>query len=112
MFTVLIQTSLIIGCGSLWNSIAPSHSSSQTHRRTLTDLVFYILLPALVLDVIWRAPLNQSSLQISFLATTGIVVGMIAIWLVLRGIKASKKQTGTLLLAASFPNSTYLGLPV
>ncbi|MBE9525415.1 MAG: AEC family transporter [Proteobacteria bacterium] len=112
MLTVLIQMSLIIACGSLWNLIAPSHSSSQTHRRTLTDLVFYILLPALVLDVIWRAPLNQSSLQISFLATMGIAAGMIAIWLVLRVVKASKKQTGTLLLAASFPNSTYLGLPV
>ena len=112
MLTVLIQMSLIIACGTLWNSIAPSHSSSQIHRRTLTDLVFYILLPALVLDVIWRAPLNQSSLQISFLATTGIAAGMAVIWFVLRAVKASKKQTGTLLLAASFPNSTYLGLPV
>ncbi|NQY26267.1 MAG: AEC family transporter [Piscirickettsiaceae bacterium] len=112
MLTVLIQMSLIIACGSLWNRIAPSHSTRQTHRRTLTDLVFYILLPALVLDVIWRAPLNQSSLQISFLATCGIATGLIVMWLVLRFFKASKKQTGTLLLAASFPNSTYLGLPV
>jgi len=112
MIIVLIQMSLIIASGSLWNIIAPSHSTSQTHRRTLTDLVFYILLPALVLDVIWRAPLNQSSLQISFLATTGIVAGIVVMWLVLKAMKVSNKQTGTLLLAASFPNSTYLGLPV
>ena len=66
MLTALIQMSLVIACGSLWKVYAPSHLSSLAHRRALTDLVFYILLPAMVLDVIWRAPLNQSSLFISF----------------------------------------------
>jgi len=112
MITALIQMSLLIVCGTLWKSFAPSHISSQAHRRALTDLVFYILLPALVLDVIWLAPLDSSSLQISFLATCGIITGLFIMWIILRLLKASKKQTGALLLAASFPNATYLGLPV
>ena len=112
MITALAQMTLLIICGVLWKYLAPVHISPLAHRRALTDLVFYILLPALVLDVIWRAPLDSSSLQISFLATCGLVIGMLAMWLMLRFLKASKKQTGTLLLAATFPNATYLGLPV
>jgi len=112
MITALIQMSLLIACGTFWKSHAPSHISSMAHRRAITDLVFFILLPALVLDVIWRTPLNISSLQISMVATTGIVVGLVCMWLVTRWLNVSKKQTGALLLAASFPNSTYLGLPV
>ncbi|RKZ88512.1 MAG: AEC family transporter [Gammaproteobacteria bacterium] len=112
MFTALIQMSLLIACGAIWKNHAPSHISSLAHRRALTDLVYYILLPALVLDVIWRTPLNSTSLQISFIATCGIITGLIAMWLVLKLLKANRQQTGALLLAASFPNSTYLGLPV
>lgn len=112
MITALIQMSFLIACGTFWKSFAPAHISSLAHRRALTDLVFYILLPALVLDVIWRAPLDGSSIQISFLATCGIITGLVLMWICLRLFKASKQQTGALLLAATFPNSTYLGLPV
>lgn len=112
MLTALIQMSLLIACGTFWKSQAPKHISALAHRKALTDLVFYILLPALVLDIIWRTPLDSSSLHISFLATTGILVGMVTMWLVLRYLKVGSKQTGALLLAAAFPNGTYLGLPV
>lgn len=112
MLIVLAQMSLLIACGTLWKVAAPAHISALAHRRALTDLVFYILLPALVLDVIWLAPLDNSSLKISFLATCGVMIGLIAMWLLLRFVKVSKKQTGPLLLAAAFPNATYLGLPI
>lgn len=112
MLIVLIQMSLLIACGSFWKSHAPAHISHLAHRRALTDLVFFILLPAMVLDIIWQAPLNSSSLHISILATTGIATGLLVTWLILRLLKASRKQTGALLLAAAFPNATYLGLPV
>lgn len=112
MFAVLAQMSLLIACGTFWQMYAPKHIPSLAHRRALTDLVFYILLPALVLDVIWRAPLDSSSLQISLMAMSGLATGAILMWVMLRFFKASKKQTGALMLAATFPNSTYLGLPV
>lgn len=112
MLSVLAQMSLLIACGTFWKMFAPAHISPIAHRRALTDLVFYILLPALVLDVIWRAPLDSSSLKISFLAASGILIGLGVMWLVMRWLKATKQQTGALLLAAAFPNATYLGLPV
>lgn len=112
MLFVLAQMSLLIACGTLWQYYAPKHIPVSSHRRALTDLVFYILLPALVLDVIWRTPLASSSLKISFLALCGLIIGVCLMWIVLRLFNISKKQTGALLLAATFPNCTYLGLPV
>lgn len=112
MITALIQMSLLIACGTFWKAHAPDHISALAHRRALTDLVFYILLPALVLDIIWRTPLDSTSLDISFLAATGVVTGLIVMWLITRVMKTNNQQVGALLLAASFPNATYLGLPV
>jgi predicted permease len=112
MILVLSQMAVLIACGTLWNKLAPNHITALSHRRAITDLVFYILLPALVLDVIWSAPLDSSSYQISLLATTGLATGMLAMWLVLRFVDTTPAQKGALLLAAAFPNVTYLGLPV
>ncbi len=112
MLTVLAQMALLIACGAVWQVLAPKHISAPAHRRALTDLVFYILLPALIIDVIWQTDLSVNSLQISMLAMTALAGSMLAIWLVLKFINVNRQQTGALLLAATFPNVTYLGLPV
>lgn len=112
MLFVLAQMFFLIACGVLWRYYAPQHIPISSHRRALTDLVFYILLPAMVLNVIWQSELDSSSVQISFLATFGLITGITLMWLVSRVLKTTKTQTGALLLAATFPNATYLGLPV
>ncbi len=112
MLAALLQMVVLMAIGVLWKHIAPSHISTHAHRRAITDLVFYLLLPALVLDIIWQTPLNTASLHISFIALCAISVGLMIMWFALRVIKTGKKQTGALLLAAAFPNATYLGLPV
>lgn len=112
MFTVLAQMAVLIACGTLWQALAPKHIPALAHRRALTDLVFYILLPAMVIDVIWQAPLDITSLKISFLAMSGLATAALAIWLVFKTIPVSNAQKGALILAATFPNVTYLGLPV
>ncbi len=52
MLMVMLQMALLIAVGVLWQRLAPAHITAIAHRRALTDLVFYILLPALVLNVI------------------------------------------------------------
>lgn len=112
MLAVMAQMALLIICGTVWQALAPKHIPAKAHRRALTDLVFFILLPALVLDVIWRAPLDVSSLRISFMAISGLATGAVSMWLVLRFLNISNARKGALMLAATFPNATYLGLPV
>jgi hypothetical protein len=112
MFSTMMQMGLLIAFGTLWQILAPKHIPALAHRRALTDLVFYILLPALVLDVIWAAPLDVTSLKISLVAMSGLASSAILMWLVLRFFTTTTPQKGALILAAVFPNATYLGLPV
>jgi len=113
----MLQMATLIAIGMIWKRFTPSHMPALAHRRALTDLVFHILLPALVLDVMWQAPLNITSIKISMTALSGIVVSMLCMWGVIRVLKVAKvnmsrPQKGALLIAGTFPNSTYLGLPV
>jgi malate permease and related proteins len=112
MFTVMLQMALLIAIGIVWQRIAPKHIPVLSHRRALTDLVFYILLPALVLDVMWQAPLNIDSIKISITALSSIAASFVLMWIVVRFLKVNRSQKGALLIAATFPNSTYMGLPV
>ncbi|MEE9331434.1 MAG: AEC family transporter [Methylophilaceae bacterium] len=112
MLSVMLQMAVLIALGIGWQYIAPKHIPVLSHRRALTDLVFYILLPALVLDVMWQAPLNIDSIKISATALSSIFVSLLLMWIILRFLNVSKAQKGALLIAATFPNSTYLGLPV
>ncbi len=112
MLAALIQMGLLIACGTFWAHFAPAHIPVMAHRRAITDIVFVILLPALVLDIIWQTPLGTSSIKIAVVAAGGIVIGLCLMWGVTRWLVLRKETTGALLLAAAFPNSTYLGLPV
>jgi predicted permease len=112
MLMVMLQMALLISLGVLWQRYAPVHIAAIAHRRALTDLVFYILLPALVLRVIWLTPFDATSVSIALTALSVLVVSMSLMWLCLKGMNVTRPQQGALLLAATFPNATYLGLPV
>lgn len=112
MFSVMLQMALLIAAGMLWGRFAPDHLSALSHRRALTDLVFYILLPALVLDVLWQAPFDMRTASIALTAFSRLIVNLSLMWLCCRWMALSRPQQGALLLAATFPNAMYLGLPV
>lgn len=116
MFQVMLQMGLLIVAGIAWQRFAPAHISAISHRRALTDLVFYILLPALVIDVLWQAPLDADTFSIQLTAVARLATAAVLMWLCLqlwhRFAPISRAQQGALMLAATFPNATYLGLPV
>jgi len=108
----MLQMATLIAIGIIWQRIAPKHISVLSHRRALTDLVFYILLPALVLNVMWQAPLNIDSIKISATALSSLLASLAIMWIVLQFLNVNRPQKGALLIAATFPNATYMGLPV
>jgi hypothetical protein len=112
MFLTMLQMSCLIAFGKLWERFAPTHIPALAHRRALTDLVFYILLPALVLDVMWSAPINANSFKIAGVAYAVLGVGALITWLLLKMTTLSPAKKGAIMLAATFPNPTYLGIPV
>ncbi|MFP5505676.1 MAG: AEC family transporter [Gammaproteobacteria bacterium] len=112
MLSVIAQMGVLIGAGVVLRLARPGGRDPELLRRGLTDIVYYLLLPALVLDALWRTELGADSLRIAALAAAGVLA---ALWLAGAGCRLCRVPAptrGALLLAAAFPNVTYLGLPV
>lgn len=112
MLDVLWQMTGLILCGVVWRLMKPAGLDPVNTRKVLTSLVYYLLLPALVLSVLWRAELGPTSVWIALSAACGVVAGLLLGYLSCRVCKNSSAVTGAVVLAAAFPNVTYLGLPV
>jgi predicted permease len=108
----LAQTVALIAFGAVWRAVRPWGLAPDTTRRVLTGLVYLLLLPALVLDVLWRAPLGLDAVRVASVAAIGVLAGLAAAWGWYRLRPTAPRTTGALLLAAAFGNVTYLGLPV
>lgn len=112
MFSVIGQMAGLIICGIAWRYLKPAGLDHEQTRKVLTSLVYYLLLPALVLSVLWKADLGADSVLIALSAGVGLVVGLVLSVFSCRLCKSNASQAGAILLAATFPNATYLGLPV
>lgn len=112
MNSTLIQMTLIMACGVVWRLVKPAGLTAEAARFALTTVVYYLFLPALILDVLWQADIGWHSLQYTLLGMSCIVFGIICSWLIGTLFKFNDKRLGTMILAAAFPNVTYLGLPV
>ncbi|QWF69498.1 AEC family transporter [Methylomonas paludis] len=112
MQTTLLQMTALIMCGALWGVTEPGGLSAQQTRLVLTSVVYYFFLPAMVVEVLWHAEIGWQSMQYSALGTLCIILGIALSWLIARLCRFSHPKTGAVILAAAFPNVTYLGLPV
>ncbi|MGD8569467.1 MAG: AEC family transporter [Gammaproteobacteria bacterium] len=112
MLTVIVQMAGLIACGVVWRVFKPGGIEPLQTRKVLTTLVYYLLLPALVLSVLWQADLGAHSVYIALSAASGIVAGLGLGYVTCRFCQSQRAQTGAMLLAVAFPNATYLGLPV
>ncbi len=112
MLNVLFQMTGLILCGIGWRILQPDGLAPVQTRKVLTSLVYYLLLPALVLSVLWQAELGETSLLIAAAAAAGIAAGFAFGFLSCRLCRNSSQEAGAIILAIAFPNTTYLGLPV
>ena len=112
MYTVILNMTALIACGIFWRLLRPGGLDADSTRQVLTSLVYYLLLPALVIQVLWKAPLGISSFGIAVSAAVGVLVCILLSTLICRRCHHDGRVTGAVVLAASFPNATYMGLPV
>jgi len=112
MTTILLEMVVLMACGVFWGWASPAGISARQLRSVLTTVVYYLFLPALVLKVIWLAPLGLSSLHIALLAAFGVLTSLAITWFSMRLLSAPATVAGACLLAAAWPNATYLGLPL
>ncbi|NOT13160.1 MAG: AEC family transporter [Methylococcaceae bacterium] len=111
MNTTLIQMAMLMACGVGWRMLSPAGLTAGQTRLVLTSFVYYLLLPAMVLDVLWSADIGLNSLQYSLLGVSSIVIAMLCIFITGKLCRFESKRLGAMILAV-VPNVTYLGLPV
>lgn len=112
MILTLIQMTFIMACGAGWRFVSPSEISAVQTRKVLTTLVYIIFLPALVLNVLWKADMGLHSLEFTLLGVSGILITQLIVLSIAHFLNFGRPQMGAVILAASFPNVIYLGLPV
>ena len=112
MYQAIGSAAFLIVSGVLWRLFRPLGSEADQMRQALTSLVYVFLLPALVLLVLWRAPLGMDTVRLAFISASCILAGLALSWIWFRWRGASGRTLGTVLLAAGWGNFTYLGLPV
>ncbi len=90
----------------------PAGLAAEPTRIVLTTVVYYLLLPAMVLEVLWTADIGLQSLEYTLLGIGDIAFGLVCMGLLGTLLRFEAKRMGAVMLAAAFPNVTYLGLPV
>ena len=111
MNSTLIQMTLIMACGVVWQFLKPAGQTAVQTRLILTTLVYHLLLPAMVLDVLWVANIGIISFHYMILGVSCILLAMLCAWSIGRLFNFKDKRLGAIILAV-IPNVTYLGLPI
>jgi predicted permease len=93
---------MTLGIG--WRLVSPAGLTADQTRHVLTTVVYYVFLPALILDVLYSADIGIHSLEISLIGVSSILLTILIIWMITSIFKFSRPQTGAIILAASFPN--------
>ncbi len=119
MLNVLIGMAIIIAAGIGWRMVL-GQTSAENVRTHLTQAVYHIFLPALVVHVLWQFPVGLNTVRIPLVASLSVLLSLLAAFLLYGNGKLvaafmpgnSNKAVGALLLASAFGNFSYLGLPV
>ncbi len=119
MNNILFSMVAIIVAGVSWRLVLGG-KAAESIRSNLALAVYHLFLPALVLHVLWLAPVDVNTLRIPLISALSVLLSMLAAFLVYgNGFIVRKfipvnpnRVTGALLLAAAFGNFSYLGLPV
>lgn len=111
LIDVLVRMAALIGLGAAWRALQPGGMSGDHVRGAVSTLVYHLLLPALVVRVLWTTDLGLDSIRIAVTAAAVVGLGWGLGLAAARMLGLSAARTGALLLAAAFPNATYMGLP-
>lgn len=111
MFTALGQIAVFVVIGALWRFVKPMGIGVGTMQRSLFTLIYAVLLPALVFFVIWKIPLNQTTLRMSIIMAVVTLVALALAWFYYKQTYLPQRIQGPLIIAAVFGGVAFLGLP-
>jgi predicted permease len=81
-------------------------------RRHMNQLVLYVFLPALVFHTVMKSRVDFLFLEVPLVAAIGIIVCLLAGYMLFNFLPIPERTKGAMILGASFGNVTYLGIPI
>ncbi len=113
MVFTLEQLAAFIGAGFIWRLTKPMQLDASALRRSLSVLLYYFLLPLLVFSVVIKLPMTLRTLLVGVVPMVSTAAVVLMTWLWLKRKKGWPAKTkGALLLAATFSNVLFAGIPV
>lgn len=116
MYDILIPFGLIILTGVAFKRLRPGGLDADTLRRSINGAVFSLFLPALCLKIVLTADLGTETFlvpAVAWVTTVSALLLALGVYRLLeRPFSLGPSETGVLVLASTFGNVTYLGLPV
>lgn len=98
--------------GALLPRLKPDTFDPVRAPRLLATLVTEVTLPALSLAVLARRPLSWTAALSVLPALAALFITLALSWLTARALRLDRPSTGALMLAASFSNTAFVGLPM
>jgi malate permease and related proteins len=111
MINVFLSLAVIAFLGSMIRYVFPT-MDVESLRKSINKIVLYFILPALIFNVVYKSEVGKEFLYIPITAASGIFAALIVSILIYHFTNLPSRTKGALILAASFSNVTYLGLPV
>lgn len=111
MVGVFLSLGVIAAVGAMVRYIFPD-MDVEKFRKSINRMVLFIILPALIFDVIYHAPFGREFYSVPLAALGGITAALLVAIVAFRFIRLPGTTKGALVLGSAFSNVTYLGLPV
>jgi predicted permease len=111
MLNVFLSLGIIALIGFSLRLIFPDTDITK-FRISINRMVLFVVLPALIFDVIYHVPVHSEFFKIPLAALSGVAAALILAFGLFRYISLPSKTKGALILGSAFSNVTYLGLPV
>jgi len=114
MAQALLSIFVIMASGLAFRAI-PSMPSAAELRRVIGSVVLNVLLPALTFTALYRVSVTSDLWAVPLVSIGVVAATLIPAWIVYARIGRrylSAPAIGSMLLAATWCNATYMGLPV
>lgn len=114
MGNVFATLGILLGCGIIYRQL-PGVPDPSVVRQSIGSIVLNIFVPLLTFGVLSTAPIGSDVWSVPLISIVSVVVGFGLSWLIFAGLLRSHLSPpviGSLIIASTWCNAMYLGLPI